>query len=185
MNDESDSGAFVAAHTPSATLTTPHLPVYKLQFTIAIPDPDMAKPRYHTTLFIPHLKAGSNNDIIYEVNGDLVTGMQYSSRIIEAPESQETFHAKHYLGRLATGYQAADVEAVCAAQTPPGRQKAWNSSSMRYEPCKPDGTFYTKNEKRLKLRKCTEWINEQVIPALVTRGLLDQDAAENSNPRPA
>jgi hypothetical protein len=31
---------------------------------------------------------------------------------------------------------------------------------------KPDGTFYAPNEPREKMKKCTEWTEEQAIPAL-------------------
>ena len=37
---------------------------------------------------------------------------------------------------------------------------------------KPDGTFYAPNEPREKMKKCTEWTEEQAIPALYASGVL-------------
>jgi hypothetical protein len=41
---------------------------------------------------------------------------------------------------------------------------------------KPDGTFYAPNEPREKMKKCSEWTEEQAIPALYASGVLLRNA---------
>jgi hypothetical protein len=36
----------------------------------------------------------------------------------------------------------------------------------------PDGTFYAPDEPREKMKKCTEWTEEQAIPVLYASGVL-------------
>ncbi|KAH9220779.1 hypothetical protein DL95DRAFT_266785, partial [Leptodontidium sp. 2 PMI_412] len=55
---------------------------------------------------------------------------------------------------------------------PPPKQKHFNVETMRTEQMKPDGTFYQPDEYRPPTIKCTEWTENQAIPALYESGVL-------------
>src|SRR2546423_2374237 len=52
---------------------------FKARYSIAIPDPEMPGPRYHTVIFVATNSDGSG--FIHHVTGDLVTGMRYERKI--------------------------------------------------------------------------------------------------------
>ncbi|KAI9667123.1 MAG: hypothetical protein M1831_001300 [Alyxoria varia] len=103
---------------------------------------------------------------IHEVTGDLVTGMQYHSRRAGSPLNEPLLHDRTLLGVVDKEDYPEKFEAVCRGQPPPRRQKKFNIRTMRTEPVKSNGEFYQDGEERGRLRKCTEWTEEQVIPAL-------------------
>ena len=59
---------------------------------------------------------------------------------------------------------------------PPPRQKAFNVKTMKTEPIKlwHPLTFYDSGEARAPLKKCTEWVEQDAIPALLEHGILEQ-----------
>jgi hypothetical protein len=69
-------------------MTTRH-PLYKIKYTLSLPDPMMPQPRHHTVLFIPHASSPSSSGIVHHVVGDLITGMHYESRPKPAPEDND------------------------------------------------------------------------------------------------
>ncbi|RFU25960.1 hypothetical protein B7463_g10379, partial [Scytalidium lignicola] len=71
--------------------------VYKIKYTIAIPDPDMPSPRYHHVIFVEtHADGGG---VIHNVTGDITSGMHYETENSGRPENSETFFEKEYLGK--------------------------------------------------------------------------------------
>jgi hypothetical protein len=144
--------------------------VFKARYSLAIPDPDMPSPRYHTVIFVATNSDGSG--FIHHVTGDLVTGMRYERKIGKMPEESGTFHNKELLGKIQAADYPTRVDQVCIAQPPPPPQKRFNPKTSKTEQFKPDGTFYAPNEPREKMKKCTEWTEEQAIPALYASGVL-------------
>ncbi|EHY60742.1 hypothetical protein ABEF92_006999 [Exophiala dermatitidis] len=144
--------------------------VFKVRFGPALADPDVAGPRYHTVIFVETGLDGTG--YIHQVIGDLVTGMRYDKKPTDRPERSDTFFDKTLLGRVARSNYPAEVDRVCQAQPAPPRQKAFNRQTMKTEPIKSNGSFYGPGDSRPRLIKCTEWTENQAIPALRRNGLL-------------
>lgn len=115
--------------------------IFKVKYSLAIPDPDMPQPRYHTIIFARTNADGSG--IIHHVTGDLVTGMRYESKDGRDPEKSATFFSKEYLGAIPISSYPAAIDQICRQQPPPPRQKSYNAKTNRTEQIKPDGTFYS------------------------------------------
>ncbi|KAF3911515.1 hypothetical protein ABW20_dc0108166 [Dactylellina cionopaga] len=144
--------------------------VYRIEYTIAVPDPDMPSPRYHNVIFVETEANGSGR--IHNVIGDVVTGMTYATRLEENPMTSETFFAKHYLGTVRISDYPVTVNETLWAIPPPGKQKSFNPTTMRTEQHKAPGVFYAPGEPRPPMVKCTEWTINQAIPALLTAGII-------------
>ena len=147
--------------------------VYRVENKLAFPDPEMPQPRYHNTIFIL-TSPSTGSGYTHHVTGDIVTGMVYQSRPDPAPETIDTFHAKYFIGFIDEHDYPEKVEQVLTGEDckPPGKQKEWNPKRMRYEQMKDGGGFYEEGEERKRMVKCTEWVLEQAIPALVREGIL-------------
>ncbi|EWC43738.1 hypothetical protein DRE_07356 [Drechslerella stenobrocha 248] len=144
--------------------------VYRVEYQVAVPDPDMPSPRYHNVIFVETGADGSG--ISHQVVGDLVTGMSYQSERDEAPQTSGTFHARHYLGTINESDYPARMDEVLEELPPPGKQKSFNTQTMRTEQHKMPGVFYAPGEPRPPMIKCTEWTINQAIPALIESGVL-------------
>ncbi|KAG4441584.1 hypothetical protein IFR05_002969 [Cadophora sp. M221] len=144
--------------------------VYKVRYTLTIPDPSMPSPRYHTVIFVATSKDGSG--IVHHVIGDITSGMTYSTRDEGQPETSSTFFSKDFLGAISINDYPHEIDRVLRAQPPPPKQKHFHIDTMRMEQQKPDGTFYQPGEDRPPMIKCTEWIENQAIPALYESGVL-------------
>ncbi|KAK3691148.1 hypothetical protein LTR37_018852 [Vermiconidia calcicola] len=148
------------------------LNVYKVRFKLAMQDPDMPAniTRYHTVLFVETADDGSGH--IHHVTGDITAGMEYQRRPSPRPQNDESYFNRELLGTVPASRYPADFDIVCSAQPAPPKQKAFNMSTRRTEPFKPDGSFYGSGEPRRSLTKCTEWTEKQAIPALRQEGLI-------------
>nr|POE94581.1 hypothetical protein CFP56_16820 [Quercus suber] len=157
--------------TPSPTRNK-RLNVYKVRYRLAMQDPDMPSPRYHTVIFVE--TEADFSGFVHHVTGDLVSqgGMRYERKRGNRPEESGTFFNKELLGTVLSSQYPMTFDRVCAAQPAPPRQKAFNIETRRTEPIKPDGTFYSSGEPRQPLIKCTEWTELQAIPALRQAGLI-------------
>lgn len=148
--------------------------VFKAKFKLAIQDPDMPGPRYHTIIFVETNGQGPGSGVKHHVTGDIVSGMRYESTPIPDPKDDEVFYSKELIGYTsAANYPQVWDEFLETLPAPP-RQKAFNLNTMRTEPVKTwePLTFYEPNEPRRPLVKCTEWIEQQAIPVLISEGLL-------------
>ena len=146
--------------------------VYKVRYKLAMADPDMPSPRYHTVIFV---RTKPNGDgIIHHVTGDLVSGMQYQSKSAKRPEDSQTFHNKELLGVVETTTYPDAFNQTCQQQPPPPKQKKFNPATHKTEQMKPDGSFYKQGETKPPMVKCTEWTERQAIPALLRDGIIKQ-----------
>lgn len=127
-------------------------------------DPDVPGTRYHTVIFVETASDGSG--YIHHVTGDLVAGMRYERKLSRRPEESQTFFNKEALGMVSSTTYPQCVDDICRVLRAPPPQKAFNRATMRTEPCKPDGSFYRADESPPRLVKCTEWTENQAIPAL-------------------
>ncbi|KAF1345143.1 hypothetical protein BDV97DRAFT_379149 [Delphinella strobiligena] len=132
--------------------------VYRVEFTIAIPDPDMPSPLYHNVLFVETGPEGRGR--IHHVTGDITTGMHYDSKPGRKPEESRTFFSKELLGAIIAKDYPQEMDRILRAQPPPPKQKHFNIKTMRTAQMKPDGTFYNPGEPR------------QAIPALRAAGVV-------------
>lgn len=98
--------------------------------------------------------------------------MTYTSSPCSRPEDSPSLYAREFLGLVAAKHYPEEIERVLKGVPPPGKQKAFNASTMRTEQVKPDGTFYGPGEFRPPMIKCTEWTIERAIPALRIAGIL-------------
>ncbi|KAM5454298.1 hypothetical protein MaudCBS49596_002315 [Microsporum audouinii] len=151
-----------------------HYEVYKVKHMLAMQDPEETETRYHTILFI--VTDDNGDGYTHHVTGDITAGMTYQCRRDERPEALETFHKKEFLGLVSKSKHPAEVDRVCLSIPAPHSQKRFNPQTMRYEQFKPDGSFYAPGEPRPRYFKCTEWIENKVIPALFQAGVLEQGA---------
>lgn len=151
-----------------------HYEVYKSKSTLAMQDPEETETRYHTVIFI--VTDDNGDGYTHHVTGDITAGMTYQAQRDKQPETSQTFHRKEFIGLVQKSKYPAEVDRVCMSVPPPHAQKRFNPQTMRYERCKPDGSFYSPGEPRPKYFKCTEWIETGVIPALFQAGVLEQGA---------
>ncbi|PYI01656.1 hypothetical protein BO78DRAFT_401135 [Aspergillus sclerotiicarbonarius CBS 121057] len=151
-------------------------PVYLIRSHLAIQDPDLPSPRYHTTIFVEtDTITGAGH--IHEVDGDITSpeGMHYQSKPAASPESTETFFSRTALGLTnAAGYPQTWDKVLRAVPAPP-QQKAFNIKRMRTEPFKSLSPleFYEDGEERRPLIKCAEWVVDKAIPVLKAGCLQD------------
>jgi len=144
--------------------------VYKVRYRLMMQDPDSTTTRFHTVIFVETKADGSG--WMHHVEGEIVKGMKYNPKSAKQPNSSETYHSKDFIGKILKSDYPDAVNRVCEAQPPPGPQKAYNPKTNRTEQVKPDGTFYAPGEARPPLIKCTEWTENQAIPALKAAGIL-------------
>ncbi|KAI1974371.1 hypothetical protein LOZ53_002835 [Ophidiomyces ophidiicola] len=172
-------------------MATEFYSVWLIKERLTIPDPEETTTRYHTYLFVQKPSDASplngENAIagwIHEVAGDIVTstGMRYVHKpVLQSPEFSDVFHAKRYLGRVNAGAYPENVDSVCRSIKPPGCQKKFNTTTMKYEAvvfgegdANGGWRFYRPGEKRKAYFKCTEWVEQKVIPKLVEDGILTE-----------
>ncbi|KAH7383541.1 hypothetical protein BKA64DRAFT_682543 [Cadophora sp. MPI-SDFR-AT-0126] len=148
------------------------IPVYKIKYTLAIPDPFMNQPRHHTVLFLPVPSHPSGSGTIHHVIGDLVSGMSYACRLEPKPESVDTFYSRELLGHVNEDDYPKAFEDILKRLDPPPMQRRFSTKTMRIEQCKPDGSWYEEGEVKGRTWKCAEWIDEKAVPALIKAGLL-------------
>ncbi|EEP77363.1 predicted protein [Uncinocarpus reesii 1704] len=163
--------------------------VWKIKDHLTMPDPEEKKTRYHTYLFVQKEEdlTDNNNDPqhvvgwTHEVTGDISTstGMVYVHKPVHrSPAYGEAFYAKELLGRVPADEYPENVDGVCQSIKPPWCQKKFNAQTMRYEGVvfeEGEGEvrggmkwrFYAPGEERKPYFKCTEWVEEKVVPKLV------------------
>lgn len=149
--------------------------VYKVRYGPVTADPDVRGVRYHNIIFVETAADGSGT--IHHVTGDLVIGFHYENKKSPRPEISKTFFAKDFIGTVLASTYPSAVENICKKQPAPPRQKAFNKSTMKTEPFKPDGSFYEPGEARRPLIKCTEWTEQQAIPALLRANVVQRTEA--------
>lgn len=141
---------------------TSKYPVYLLRFKLALSDPDMPSPRYHTTLFVatntttttttttttnnntstepePEPEPEKETGYIHEVTGDITSpqGMTYKTTPTQNPSATESFFSKEFLGHTdAATYLGGSWDRVLRNLPRPPQQKAFNRVTMRTEPFK-------------------------------------------------
>lgn len=155
--------------------------VYRVQFTMAMPDPDMPSPRYHNVIFVQTEADGSG--AVHHVTGDITSGMVYATRREGRPEESEIFVRKEFIGTVESATYPEKIHLVLEALPPPPKQKKFNIKTMRTEQMKADGSFYESGEARTPMIKCTEWTVDQAIPALYASGILQKEADEGDTRR--
>ncbi|KYK56272.1 hypothetical protein DCS_08242 [Drechmeria coniospora] len=150
--------------------------VYKIKFKLAMQDPDMPSPRFHTLIFVETNAQGPGTGTKHHVTGDIVKGMYYESKPYHNPDKSESLHSKELIGHTNASNYPHDFDKILKAVPPPSKQKAFNHQSMRTEPVKSwePLTFYKPGEPRQPLVKCTEWTEQRAIPALGKYGLVQQ-----------
>lgn len=148
--------------------------VFKLKFKLAMQDPDMPSPRYHTLIFVETNAQGPGTGTKHHVTGDIVQGMYYESKPYHNPDRSENLHSKELIGYAAASTHPHTFDSVLQGVPAPPRQKAFNAKTMRTEPVKSWNplTFYEPGESRRPLIKCTEWTERQAIPTLHHQGLV-------------
>lgn len=141
-------------------------PVYRVQYNLAMQDPFMLGKRYHNVIFVATNADGSG--WVHHVTGDIVQsqGMTYERKPGREPDLSATFHSKTLIGYVREEGYPVNMDRILQSVPTPPRQRNFNPHTMRYEPCKPDGTFYAPNESHPPYWKCTEWTQDKAIPAL-------------------
>ncbi|TAQ86954.1 hypothetical protein B7494_g4713 [Chlorociboria aeruginascens] len=142
--------------------------ISRVQFKLTDQDPLMhgRGMRYHTFLFVETKSSGGG--IVHHVSGDLVAGMSYirETKELRAPESYVfRLHRKEDLGYIKTS-DYAEVHRRLGGTKPPPRQVKYNLAAGQWERCKPDGSSYGPNDEIPTYWKCTEWVDQQGIPAI-------------------
>lgn len=100
-------------------------------------------PRSHHAIFIQLNDDGSGH--LFNVEGNIQTGMEYKSRVTESPKASETYEGMTQLGWVHAS-DVSRIEGVCTAN--PAPEKQFNGARRLY----PDR----------KLRRCQEWTAETV-----------------------
>ena len=128
----------------------------------------MPNPRFHTLIFVETNAQGRGTGVKHHVTGDIVQGMYYESKPYHDPSKSETLHSKELIGYTPAAKYPMEFENILKSLPPPPKQKAFNVKTMKTKPVKSWNplTFYKPGEARTPLRKCTEWTEQQAIPAL-------------------
>jgi hypothetical protein len=145
-------------------------PLYKIKYSLSLPDPMMPQPRHHTVLFVPLTSSPDSPGTIHHVIGDLVSGMAYASRSEPPPEKNEMFFSRELLGFVSMDDYPKKFEKTLREVPAPPVQRKFRVGTMKVEQIKSDGTFYKEGEARDRMWKCTEWIEEFAIPKLRSVG---------------
>ncbi|PYH30546.1 uncharacterized protein BO87DRAFT_379665 [Aspergillus neoniger CBS 115656] len=152
-----------------------HYPVYIIRTHLAMPDPDLPSPRYHTAIFV-ETDPVTGSGTIHEVTGDITSpeGMHYETKLGARPESDENFFSRMLLRMTNAANYPDSWDKVRRELPAPPQQKAFNIKRMKTEPFKRllPLEFYEDGEERRPLVKCTEWVADKAIPALRKAGLL-------------
>ena len=108
-------------------------------------------PRDHLAIFVE--TGPDNSGQIFQVTGNIQTGMNYESKLAERPEAP-TFIKKELLGTVTTA-NYPQIDGVCRENPPPAKQF---DGPKRINPGVP-------------LRRCQEWTTE-TIWTLKNKGLI-------------
>ena len=144
--------------------------VYRNLYRIALPDPDFNYTRFHNSIFVETEANGGG--YVHQVVGDTVTGLAYEKRQEPSPDQSESLEKRIYLGQIRASAWPSAIDDLLQNLPAPPRQKRFSPLTMRYERCRPDGSWYAEHEQPPPLWKCTEWVEEKAIPALRRSGLL-------------
>ncbi|KAJ5929211.1 hypothetical protein N7454_007059 [Penicillium verhagenii] len=150
--------------------------VYLARYNLAMQDPDMPSPRFHTAIFVE--TGADKSGIQWHVTGDVTSanGMIYTPQPRQSPEYSRSLHSLDKLGITPMSKHPADWDRVLRRIPAPPQQKAFNIKTMKTEPFKTLAplTFYEPGEPRRPLVKCTEWTLDLAIPALRANRLIIQ-----------
>ncbi|KAG9252553.1 uncharacterized protein F5Z01DRAFT_690842 [Emericellopsis atlantica] len=152
----------------------PLYPVYKIKLRLSICDPDIPSPAIHTIIFVETGTHGHGSGFQHYVTGDCVRGMHYETKRCPGPSKLENLCSKELIGHVEASSYPKEIDNVLRALPAPPRQKAFNLSTMKTEPvkCWDPLTFYGPGDVREPLKKCTEWTEEDAIPALIRAGAI-------------
>lgn len=157
--------------------------VYRVRYTVALVDPDVPQPRYHNSVFVL-TNPQSGSGYIHHVIGDitLANGMSYQMKPGRDPRESRSFQDMTSIGCVARANYPDSFNRLLAGLPTPPKQKSFNAKTMKTEPIKSDGSFYAPKEPRRPLFKCTEWTEQNAIPALHRSGMLLQGNQSGSSP---
>ncbi|KAI9736739.1 MAG: hypothetical protein M1834_000943 [Cirrosporium novae-zelandiae] len=114
-------------------------------------------PRDHLTIFVETNEDGSETGYIYQVTGDIQTGMTHGhKKSYQNPEQSATFLGKELIGKVSVE-KYPRVKEICDSIVPPKKQFERNTRLYPSEP----------------LRRCQEWTQE-AIQELKTAEVLQQ-----------
>jgi hypothetical protein len=126
-------------------------------------------------------KLGASSKLFSAVKGWLAESRRTSLGSGEGLDGGQQWYTTHRLSHkeLLGKIQATDcptrVDRVCITQPPPPPpppQQRFNPRTNKTELFKPDGTLYTPNEPRKRMKSGTKWTEEQTIPTLYASGVL-------------
>jgi hypothetical protein len=173
LQNQNSSGIDIStSQTKVRIMSPPAYEVYRVEDQLGIPDPLMGPGiRYHNSIFVASGPAFGGR--VLQVEGGIGdrSGMTFSEKAGGKPEDSGTFVRKHYLGKILK-FDYERVVQLLQAIPPPLRQRNFNTVTMTTEQCRPDGTFYGRDEPRPPYTKCTEWTLQKAVPALQQSGLL-------------
>ena len=140
-----------------------------------------AGERFHNVLFVETDANGEGR--ILHVTGAIadLNGMRFEEKVGKRPEDSNTYHRKHYLGRIPADQYGALIQLMHSVPAPP-RQRLFDARAMRWVQCKPDGSLYQPGEAVPPYMKCTEWVLDRAIPALQQSGFLNSNAMPQQQP---
>ncbi|KAI6781949.1 uncharacterized protein J7T54_005160 [Emericellopsis cladophorae] len=161
---------------PKPNSIVPLYPVYKVKLRLSVGDPDMPSSVFHTIIFVETGTHGHGSGMQHYVTGDIVQGMHYEAKHCPGHSKSENLYSKELIGHVEASSYPKEIDKVLRALPAPPRQKAFNKSTMRTEPVKSwdPVTFYGPGDVREPLKKCTEWTEDDAIPALINSGALVQ-----------
>ncbi|KAI9722444.1 MAG: hypothetical protein M1828_004811 [Chrysothrix sp. TS-e1954] len=157
--------------------------VYRVRHTVALIDPDVPQPRYHHSVFVV-TSPETGSGYIHNVVGDITSanGVSYQMKPSEDPRDSRSFHDMALIGYVARANYPDSFGSLLSGLPTPPKQKSFNPKTMKTEPIKSDGCFYAPGEPRRPLVKCTEWTEQDAIPALHSSGMLLQ-RSQTGSPR--
>ncbi|KAF7548920.1 hypothetical protein G7Z17_g6738 [Cylindrodendrum hubeiense] len=149
--------------------------VFKLKFKLAMQDPDMPQPRYHTIIFVETNIPRPGSGFKHHVTGDIVNGMQYESVPYHISDQFEDLASQELIGHAKVSKYPTEWDSLLRTIQPPPKQKAFNIKTMKTEPVKSWAPlrFYQPGESRTPLIKCTEWVEQEAIQSLISQGLIE------------
>ncbi|KAJ9361780.1 hypothetical protein C8Q69DRAFT_8950 [Paecilomyces variotii] len=117
----------------------------------------LGAPRNHIGLFV-ETSPPSGSGQFFNVEGNVLTGMEYISKPHPKPETMPEFVEKQFIGEVDKN-EVGRLEDVCRRVEVPGAQLRLNGTQI--DEMKP-------------LRRCTEWTKE-VVDLLLEEGVVKKE----------
>ncbi len=103
-------------------------------------------PRDHHAIFIETHESGDGTGHIFQVTGNIQTGMTFEDKPAKQPESSASYAGKTKIGNITAANYPQQVKTICQSIPPPKKQF---DGPKKIYPAEP-------------IRRCQEWTDDAI-----------------------